>query len=59
MLAFREGLLDHALLTMLAERDPVKAKEITGKLTTGLRSYSRKAADYHAARRELLRALAR
>ena len=59
MLAFREGLLDHALLVMLAERDPVKAKEITGKLTTGLRSYSRKAADYHAARRELLRALAR
>ncbi len=57
MLAFREGLLDHALLTMLAKRDKAKADALMRSIARSLLDYAREPGAYHAARRALLEAL--
>ena len=57
MLAFREGLLDHALLTMLAARDRGRADAIMRSVARSLLDYEREPGPYHAARRALLTAL--
>ncbi len=54
IVAFREGLLDHTLLAMLAEKEPDKAGEIAGKIARSLTDYATDPAAYHAARTELL-----
>ena len=57
MLAFREGLTDHTLLTMLARRDQAAADRIARGIARNPVDCSRRPADYHGARRELLEAL--
>jgi hypothetical protein len=55
--AFREGLTDHTLLTMLAEKDPARADSIMNKIARSTKDYSSDPVDYHAARKDLLEAL--
>lgn len=57
ILAFRSGLIDHALLTMLAEKDKQLAAQITNRLVPSATEYSTDPATYHAARRQILTAL--
>ena len=59
MVAFREGLLDHTLLTMLARSDRGKADEIMQGIARSLYDFERRPEPYHRARRELLEALGR
>jgi len=56
-LTFREGLLDHTLLTMLAQRDRGRADAIMRSIARSLLDFEREPKAYHAARRELLVAL--
>lgn len=57
ILAFRDGLIDHTLLTMLAEKDKQLATQITNRLLPSATEYSTDPAIYHAARRQILTAL--
>ncbi len=57
MVAFREGLLDHSLLTLLSERDPEQARQIVAGIARSIADYERVPAAYHEARRLLLEAL--
>ena len=57
MVAFREGLLDHRLLTMLARRDRERADEVMRRIARSLYDFERRPAPYHQARRDLLEAL--
>lgn len=57
MMAFRDGLLDHALLSRLAERDKAMADGIMKMVATDMVDYARDPASFHVARKALLRAL--
>jgi len=57
MAAFRDGMLDHALLTMLAHKDPAKADAIMHRVARSIKDYQKDAAAFHQARRHLLEAL--
>jgi hypothetical protein len=57
MVAFRDGLCDHALLTLLARRDSDRAAAIVRQIVRSLRDYERDPTPYHRARTELLLAL--
>ncbi len=52
--AMRDGVADHELLSMLAEKDPAAAREITARMIRGFDEYSVDAAQFRAARRALL-----
>ncbi len=54
MVAFRDGLLDHALLTMLRRRNPAQAEAILRSVVPSPKAAAREPAAYHRARRELL-----
>jgi hypothetical protein len=54
---FREGTLDHTLLSMLAEHDRALADQIMGQIARNLVDYATEASSYHAARKQLLEAL--
>lgn len=58
MMAFREGLQDSTLLTLLAVRDRERADAIARRLARTLRLYERRPGEFHAARIDLLEALA-
>ncbi len=57
MLAFREGLLDHALLEQLAAKDKSKAEQILKTIIRNPVDYSLKPSEYNSARKSLLEAL--
>ena len=57
--AFRDGLLDHALLGMLAERDAAAADEIVASIARTLTDYETEPRAYNRARRVLLEAVVR
>jgi hypothetical protein len=57
MIAFRDGMLDHALLTLLAERDRAAAEAVLRKVVRSLTDYEKLPASYHRAREALLTAL--
>ncbi len=57
MVAFREGLLDHTLLSMLARRDKAKADGIMNEIARDTLDYAKDPTAFHAARKALLRAL--
>lgn len=57
IVAFRAGLIDHTLLTMLAEEDKDLAVQITDTLIRSATDYLTEPAVYHAARRRILEAL--
>ena len=57
IVAFRSGLIDHTLLTMLAEADPKLAEEIVRGIIPSATEYRTDPAVYHAERRRILIAL--
>ena len=57
MVAFREGLVDHALLTMLAQTDRKAAQAIRTRILRSPIDYETSPSAYRAARRALLEAL--
>jgi len=57
MIAFRDGLLDHTLLSMLAEKDPESAERIATGIARDIIDYTRNASDFRKARREILELL--
>ena len=57
IVSFREGLIDHALLTMLEERDPVLAKSIAMTIVPQITKFERDPVAYHQARLTILKAL--
>jgi len=57
MVAFREGLTDHHLLTLLARHNPQQAEQIRKKIVRSITDYQKDAQSFHSARRELLEAL--
>ena len=57
IVAFRSGLIDNTLLTMLAERDRRLAEDIVGAVILSATEYHTDPAVYHAARRRILFAL--
>lgn len=59
MMAFRDGLQDHALLTLLAARNRDEADALAHRVVRTLVSYERTPEAFHAARAELLEALDR
>jgi hypothetical protein len=59
MVAFRDGLLDHALLSMLAARDKSRADEIMRQVAEDTVHYAKEPAAFHSARKALLDALDR
>jgi hypothetical protein len=59
MMAFRDGLQDHALLTLLAARNRVEADALARKMIQTLVRYERQPEAFHAARAELLESLDR
>ncbi len=54
MTAFREGMLDHALPSVLARRRPEAAEALLKRVVRSLVEYSTKPEDYHALRAETL-----
>jgi len=54
VLAFRAGLIDHDLLSMLGEYDRQEAAEISKRVARSAREYSNEPACYHQAREALL-----
>ena len=59
MLAFRDGLEDHALLTMLAREDPERADRIRRRIVRTCTNYEKSPGAYHRTRRALLTELDR
>ncbi|HUT91621.1 MAG TPA: DUF4091 domain-containing protein [Thermoguttaceae bacterium] len=57
IVAFRSGLVDHTLLTMLAEKDGKLAEEIAREVVPSATEYRTDPAVYHNARRRILAAL--
>lgn len=57
IVAFRSGLIDHTLLTMLAEKDAKLAAEISDGVVPSATEYRTDPAAYHAARRRILSVL--
>ena len=57
MLAFRDGMLDHKLLVMLAQRDKAEADALAATVMRSVDDYEQEPAAYHALRRQLLDAL--
>jgi hypothetical protein len=54
---FREGTLDHTLLSMLAEHDRMLADQIMALIARHLVDYATESSSFHAARKQLLEAL--
>ena len=59
VLNFLEGLLDHALLTRLAEKGKAAADRIMATIARNQLDFARDAESYHRARQALLEALTR
>ena len=59
MVSFREGVIDHALLTLLEQRAPAAASEITERIARTITDFERGPKVYHQARTEILTALER
>jgi hypothetical protein len=59
IVSFREGLLDNALLTMLAERSGASAADVVRQVVRSPADFERDPAAYHRARRSILEALDR
>lgn len=57
IVSFREGLIDYALLTMLAERDPDTVEKLVAKVAPSIRRFERDPVTYHQARAAILEAL--
>jgi hypothetical protein len=57
MVSFREGVIDHALLTLLAKQHPDKAYEITQRMARSITDFERRPDAYHQVREEILMAL--
>jgi hypothetical protein len=57
IVAFRSGLVDHTLLTKLAETDRSLAEDLVRTVIVSATQYRTDPAAYHAARRRILRAL--
>ena len=57
MIAFRDGLLDHTLLTMLAKKKPALAASIARQIAPSPTGYAKDPSAYHAARKALLMGL--
>ena len=57
MIAFRDGMLDHALLSKLGEKNRERADEIVRSIVSKPRSYKEDPSIYHAARKAILTAL--
>jgi hypothetical protein len=57
IVSFREGLIDYALLTALAERDPGVVKKSITKIAPSITEFERDPAAYHRARAAILEAL--
>jgi len=54
MLAFRDGLVDHSLLSLVAARDPTRAYDILTGLTRSPTDYDINPAHFHDARARML-----
>jgi len=57
MIAFREGLLDHLLLTALQKRDSHQAQAILQTIVRSIQDYEKDPSSFHRARTVLLEAL--
>lgn len=57
IVSFREGLIDHALLTMLEERDAELAKRLVMKIAPDIVNFERNPVAYHQTRVEILETL--
>ena len=57
IVSFREGLIDYALLTMLAEQDPELVDELVTKIAPSITQFERDPVKYHQARTTILEAL--
>ncbi|MBA4147048.1 MAG: hypothetical protein H0X66_02960 [Verrucomicrobia bacterium] len=57
MVSFREGVIDHALLTSLAKRNPERADEITRRIARTITDFERQSEPYHQVRMEILAVL--
>ncbi len=57
MIAFREGLVDHTLLSMLRDKNPQRAQEIAHSIAVDPVTYSTDSMDYHKGRFDLLKSL--
>jgi hypothetical protein len=57
IVSHREGLIDYALLTALAKRNPGMAKQLVQKIAPSITKFQRDPAAYHQARTAMLDAL--
>lgn len=57
MVSFREGVIDHTLLTLLAKRNPEKANEFAQRIARTITDFEREPSSYHRMRMDLLIAL--
>ena len=57
MVAFRDGMIDAALLEMLRKKDPAQADRIAKSIMRSLTDYARDPKTFHRARKQLLDAL--
>jgi hypothetical protein len=57
IVSFREGLIDYALLKMLAERSPKTVEELVTRIAPSITEFERAPGRYHQARRTILEAL--
>ena len=57
--AMRDGIVDHELLSMLAERNAQAAQALAGRLILAFDSYQTDVSQFRATRRELLETLAK
>ena len=57
IVAFYSGMIDHTLLTMLAEKDRALAEALALEIIPEATRYQTDPATYHAARRRILSAL--
>jgi len=57
--AMRDGIVDHELLSMLAERDPEAARELAARHILGFVKYDTDVEEFRKTRRKLLKRLSR
>lgn len=57
IVSFREGLIDHALLTMLEKRNPKLAKDMVTTIVPNITTFERNPVAYHQTRTAILEAL--
>ncbi len=57
MVAWRDGMADFDLLTMLQKKNPELAAKILKKMVRSAGDYERRASEYHQARKEMLKEL--